>query len=49
MGFIGLSNKFIKLIKKKIYLIEDVCESVGTKLVIKKLEHLVKFQIFILL
>ena len=37
MGFIGLSNKFIKLIKKKkIYLIEDVCESHGTKLGNKK-------------
>ena len=37
MGFIGLTEKFIKLIKKKkIYLIEDVCESHGAKLGKKK-------------
>ena len=47
MGFTALSNKFLKLIKNKnIYLIEDVCESHGAKLGKKKLEHLVKFQIF---
>ena len=33
MGYIGLSNKFLKYIKnKKIYLIEDVCESHGARL-----------------
>ena len=37
MGFTGLSNKFLKLIKNKnIYLIEDVCESHGAKLGNKK-------------
>tara|TARA_B100001057_G_scaffold23589_1_gene21811 strand:- start:249 stop:1430 length:1182 start_codon:yes stop_codon:yes gene_type:complete len=37
MGYIGLSKKFIKLIKdKKIYLVEDVCESHGAKLGNKK-------------
>ena len=47
MGFNGLTQKFIKFIKKKkIYLIEDVCESHGAKLGKKKLEHLEKCQIF---
>ena len=33
MGFNGLTKKFVEFIKKKkIYLIEDVCESHGTKL-----------------
>jgi len=37
MGFNGLTEKFIKFIKKKrIYLIEDVCESHGAKLGKKK-------------
>ena len=37
MGYIGLSNKLLNLIKnKKIYLIEDVCESHGAKLGTKK-------------
>ena len=37
MGFIGLNKKFIKFIKKKkIYLIEDVCESHGARLGKKK-------------
>jgi CDP-6-deoxy-D-xylo-4-hexulose-3-dehydrase len=37
MGYMGLSKKFLKLIKeKKIYLIEDVCESHGAKLGAKK-------------
>jgi len=37
MGFIGLTKKFIKFIKKKkIYLIEDVCESHGARLGKKK-------------
>ncbi len=37
MGFIGLTQKFLKLIKKKkILLIEDVCESHGAKLNGKK-------------
>ncbi|MBD1149045.1 DegT/DnrJ/EryC1/StrS aminotransferase family protein, partial [Pelagibacterales bacterium SAG-MED30] len=37
MGYIGLSNKFLKFIKNKnIYLIEDVCESHGAKLGSKK-------------
>ena len=37
MGFAGLTKKFIELIKmKKIYLIEDVCESHGAKLGKKK-------------
>ena len=37
MGYIGLSNKFLKYIKNKnIYLIEDVCESHGAKLGSKK-------------
>jgi len=37
MGFNGLTQKFIKFIKKKkIYLIEDVCESHGAKLGKKK-------------
>ena len=37
MGYIGLSKKFINYIKKKkIYLIEDVCESHGAKLGSKK-------------
>ena len=37
MGFVGLSEKFIKFLNnKKIYLIEDVCESHGAKLGKKK-------------
>ena len=37
MGFIGLSKNFLNLIKKKkIFLIEDVCESHGAKLGNKK-------------
>tara|TARA_B100001093_G_scaffold415530_1_gene405978 strand:- start:2185 stop:3360 length:1176 start_codon:yes stop_codon:yes gene_type:complete len=37
MGYIGLSKKLLNLIKnKKIYLIEDVCESHGAKLGKKK-------------
>jgi CDP-6-deoxy-D-xylo-4-hexulose-3-dehydrase len=37
MGYIGLSKKFLNLINnKKIYLIEDVCESHGAKLGNKK-------------
>ena len=37
MGYIGISNKFLKFIKNKnIYLIEDVCESHGAKLGSKK-------------
>jgi CDP-6-deoxy-D-xylo-4-hexulose-3-dehydrase len=38
MGFAGISNNFIKFIKKKkIFLIEDVCESHGAKLNNKKI------------
>ena len=38
MGFVGISNNFIKLLKeKKIFLIEDVCESHGAKLNNKKI------------
>tara|TARA_B100000902_G_scaffold253236_1_gene239747 strand:+ start:8129 stop:9304 length:1176 start_codon:yes stop_codon:yes gene_type:complete len=37
MGYIGLSKKFLDLIRnKRIYLIEDVCESHGAKLGSKK-------------
>ena len=37
MGYIGLSRKLLNLIKnKKIYLLEDVCESHGAKLGTKK-------------
>ena len=37
MGYIGLSKKLLNLIKnKKIFLIEDVCESHGAKLGTKK-------------
>ncbi len=37
MGYIGLSKKLLNLIKnKKIYLLEDVCESHGAKLGAKK-------------
>ena len=37
MGYIGLSNKFLKHIKNKnIFLVEDVCESHGAKLGSKK-------------
>ena len=37
MGFVGISEEFLKIIKrKKIFLIEDVCESHGAKLKNKK-------------
>jgi len=37
MGFIGLSKKFLEIVKKKkIFLIEDVCESHGAKFKNKK-------------
>tara|TARA_Y100000590_G_scaffold259656_1_gene291553 strand:- start:200 stop:1381 length:1182 start_codon:yes stop_codon:yes gene_type:complete len=37
MGFVGISNNFVKFLKKKkIFLIEDVCESHGAKLNNKK-------------
>jgi CDP-6-deoxy-D-xylo-4-hexulose-3-dehydrase len=37
MGFVGISKKFINYIKsKKIFLIEDVCESHGAKIGFKK-------------
>ena len=38
MGFVGLTEKFVKFLKNKnIYLIEDVCESHGAKLGKKKI------------
>ena len=41
MGFVGISSNFLKFIKKrKIFLIEDVCESHGAKLNNKKLGSL---------
>ena len=37
MGFVGLSNNLLKLINKKNFLIEDVCESHGATFNGKKL------------
>ncbi len=47
MGFNGLTKKFVEFVKKKkIYLIEDVCESHGAKLGKKKAGTLENLQIF---